>query len=370
MGLKGDIKDFNIPEIIQLLGLQSKTGILTVRNGTKKVRIYFVDGNIARVDPDRTEHRMLMGEMLIAYGKLTPEQLEEALEAQKGTGKVLGEVLLQKKLVSKEDIQQVIQKQIYETTYQIFQWKEGTFEFESGEKPRDLKILPALSLDQLLLNVSWMTDEWKEIEEIIPTMEMIFEKIPKKKDAQGKGEKGEEQEKQEKLTTDQKLVYELVDGTRTVREIMEASLMGRFETCRILSELLKKGLIRRAKIQRVPITAGEEIKRSGYRALTYSVSVLLIAAGLFFSFRYALSLLNFRYEYAPDLGRLMETQIQEVVVPTLYERYLTYKLMHHEAPLSLKAFAASGVLSKRESKVLTPMLIKTYEEKWEQKLPF
>lgn len=279
-------------------------------------------------------------------------------------------MLLQKKFVSKEDIQQVIQKQIYETIYQIFQWKEGTFEFEPGKEPKDLKILPSLSLDQLLLNVSWMTDEWQEIEAVIPTMEMVFEKIPKKKDAQGKGDKGNNQEAQEELTTDQRLVYEQVNGIRTVREIMEQSLMGHFETCRILSELLKKGLIRIAKVQKGPIFTGAEIRRSGTKALNYGVSVFLIVLGLFFSARYAFSLINFRYIYAPDLSQLMESQIREVVVPTLYERYLTYRLMHHESPFSLKDFSSSGLLSKREAAVLTPMLVKTYEKRWEQEFPF
>ena len=366
MGLRGDIKDFSIPEVIQMLGMQSKTGVLTVQSGTRRARVYFVNGNVARVEPDRSEHRMLMGEMLIAHGKLTREQLEEALAEQKGSGRFLGEVLLKKKLVSKEDIQQVIQKQIYETIYQLFQWKEGTFEFESGEEPKDLKILPSLSLDQLLLNVSWMTDEWQEIEKIIPTMEMIFEKIPEKEAVA----KGGEKEKKEELTNDQKLVYELVDGHRTVREIMEESLMGHFETCRILSELLKKGLIRRSKYQKVTVPSGEEIKRSGFQALRYTAAVVLIGIGLFLGVRYMMSLNDFRYTYATNLSQLMGCQIQKVVAPTLYEKYLSYRLVHHETPFSLKSFARSGLLSEREAEVLTPMLLRTYEKAWEENFPF
>ncbi len=364
MGLRGDIKDFSILEVIQMLGMQSKTGVLTVQSGTQKARVFFVNGNIARVEPDRSEHRMLMGEMLIAHGKLTREQLAEALEEQKGTGRFLGEVLLKKKLVSKEDIQQVIQKQIYETIYQLFQWKEGTFEFEPGEVPKDLKILPSLSLDQLLLNISWMTDEWQEIEKVIPTMEMVFEKIPEKvTEAEDKKKRGD-------LTADQKLIYELVDGHRTVREIMEKSLMGHFETCRILSELLKKGLIRRSKHQKVTVSSGKEIKRSGYQLLRYSVAMVMIGLGFFLSVRYVVSLKDFRYTYAPDLSRLMERQIRNVVVPTLYEKYLSFKLTHHETPFSFKSFSRSGLLSKREAEVLTPMILKTYEKAWEENFPF
>ncbi|MBW1660155.1 MAG: DUF4388 domain-containing protein, partial [Deltaproteobacteria bacterium] len=51
MGLKGKIEDFNISEIIQLIGQQSKTGMLTVRRSNKEVRVFFVNGNVVRVEP-------------------------------------------------------------------------------------------------------------------------------------------------------------------------------------------------------------------------------------------------------------------------------------------------------------------------------
>jgi len=51
MGLKGKIEDFNISEIIQLIGQQSKTGMLTVRRSNKEVRVFFVNGNACEWNP-------------------------------------------------------------------------------------------------------------------------------------------------------------------------------------------------------------------------------------------------------------------------------------------------------------------------------
>ena len=365
MGLKGDIEDFNVSEIIQLIGQQSKTGILTARRSNKEVRIFFVNGNVVRVEPDRSERKMLMGEMLITSGKLTREQLDSALEEQKGTVQYIGEILLRRKLVSKEDIQKAVKTQIYETIYELFQWKEGVFEFETREKSKYLKILPSLSPEQLLLNVSWMVDEWQEIEKTIPTMNVVFEKIPQKRNVL----LNEDQEEEDRgLTYNQKIVYDLVDGERTVQEVIERSLMGRFDTCDILSELLRHGYIRKVRIKKTPIFQRMEARSSKF--LFHVLSVILILVAIYFGYRYARWLGTFGARNASDISRLEGAQIKNVAIPTLYERYLSYKLVNHHYPLSLQALSASGFISQREADVLSPKLIKAYEETWKKNSPF
>ncbi len=368
MGLRGDIKDFNISEIIQLIGQQSKAGILTARKSNKEVRIFFVNGNVVRVEPDRSERKMLMGEMLITSGKLTREQLDSALEEQKGTVQYIGEILLRRKLVSKEDIQKVVQTQIYETIYELFQWKEGTFEFETREKSEYLKILPSLSPEQLLLNVSWMVDEWQEIEKTIPTMNVVFEKIPRKRSILLNEDQEEEEEEDRGLTYNQKIVYDLVDGKRTVQEVIEKSLMGRFDTCDILSELLRHGYIRKVRIEKTPIFQRIEFRSSKF--LFHVLSVVLILLVACFGYRYAKWLVTFGTRNASDISRLEGAQMKNVALPTLYERYLSYKLVNHHYPLSLQALSASGFIGQREADVLSPKLMKAYEEIWKKNSPF
>jgi len=359
MGLKGTIEDFNISEIIQLIGQQSKTGILTVRWGNKEVRVFFVNGNVVRVEPDRSEQKMLMGEMLITSGKLTREQLDSALEEQKGTVQYIGEILLRRKLVSKEDIQKVVQTQIYETIYNLFQWKEGTFEFETREKSEYLKILPSLSPEQLLLNVSWMVDEWREIEKTIPTMNFVFEKVTKKHTIMS-----DDDQKNRGMTYNQKIVYDLVDGKRTVQSIIEKSLMGRFDTCDILSELLRQGYIRKARIENVPIYKRIEIRSSKF--LFNVLSGALILLSIYFSVRYVNWLVMFKTRHAAEISLVEESHIKNVVIPALFEKYLSYRLETQTYPSSLLDLSAKGYISKKEAEVVRPELIRAYLAIWKK----
>ena len=44
MALQGTIKDFGLAEILQLIGIQRKSGILTLHNDQEKVTIKFLNG--------------------------------------------------------------------------------------------------------------------------------------------------------------------------------------------------------------------------------------------------------------------------------------------------------------------------------------
>ena len=52
MALEGTLKDFALPDILQLIGLQKKTGTLLLRDETDEVTITFKDGSLVSADSD------------------------------------------------------------------------------------------------------------------------------------------------------------------------------------------------------------------------------------------------------------------------------------------------------------------------------
>jgi type IV pilus assembly protein PilB len=55
-------------------------------------------------------NKVRIGELLIADGLITHEQLKEVLDIQKKTGKKLGEIVLDMRLVSQDDFYKVLEK--------------------------------------------------------------------------------------------------------------------------------------------------------------------------------------------------------------------------------------------------------------------
>lgn len=241
MALQGTLKDFSITEILQLIGQQLKTGVLKVTRGKNLVEIYFVDGMIVHVYSNYRGKKDLIGEILVKAKLITEEQLERVLRIQKETLKYLGEILVELKLLTKEDVLKVISTQIYETIYDLFWWEDGIFNFDLKLVESYKKIPFALSTEQVLLNILRMVDEWSEIEKKIFSPHLVFKKT---KPVEEHVESLYPQSiVKEKLNSEQELIYNLVDGERTVQEIIDRSLLGKFNASEILVELLEMGLI-------------------------------------------------------------------------------------------------------------------------------
>jgi hypothetical protein len=247
MALQGTLKDFSITEIIQLIGQQLKTGVLKIRRGKDLVEIHFVDGMIVHIYSNYRGKKDLIGEILVKAQLITEEQLDRVLKIQKDTLKYLGEILVELQLLTKDDVLKVISTQIYETIYELFWWEDGNFNFDLKLVESYKKIPFALSTEQVLLNILRMVDEWSEIEKKIFSPHLIF-KRPLGLEEKSVGGLSQSYLK-EKLTSEQELIYNIVDGTRTVQEIIDRSLLGKFNASEILVELSEMRLIEMAGVR-------------------------------------------------------------------------------------------------------------------------
>jgi hypothetical protein len=245
MALQGTLKDFSITEIVQLIGQQLKTGVLKIRRGKDLVEIHFVDGMIVHVYSNYRGKKDLIGEILVKAQLITEEQLERVLKIQKDTLKYLGEILVELQLLTKDDVLKVISTQIYETIYDLFWWEDGQFNFDLKLVESYKKIPFALSTEQVLLNILRMVDEWSEIEKKISSPHLVFKRTLGLEEKSIGGLPSQRYLK-EKLNSEQELIYHLVDGTRTVEEIIDRSLLGKFNASEILVELSGMGLIEMA----------------------------------------------------------------------------------------------------------------------------
>src|SRR2546430_10373135 len=129
MALEGTLKDFSLADIFQLIGLQRKTGVLTLRSKDDTVTVTFVDGKV--VGADSLSHRLenRLGHVLIKSGLLTPDQLNRALEIQKETLQRLGFILTHYGIISAEALKHAIQLQLMQIVYRLFRWKDGDYHF-------------------------------------------------------------------------------------------------------------------------------------------------------------------------------------------------------------------------------------------------
>jgi len=93
MALEGTLRDFSLADIFQLIGLQRKTGVLTLRGKDDTVTVTFLDGKVVAADSLNRRLETRLGSVLMKSGLLTQDQLNRALDIQKETLQRLGYVL-------------------------------------------------------------------------------------------------------------------------------------------------------------------------------------------------------------------------------------------------------------------------------------
>jgi hypothetical protein len=276
MALQGTIKDFGLADIFQLIGIQRKTGLLTLENDEDTVTITFKEGQVSWADTRLRNLEDLLGSVLVRTGRITEGQLGEALQIQKKTLQRLGFILVDSEFISEEELAEALRIQVTQIVYRLFRWREGRYNFTPKDQvdSEDDHFQP-VGAETILMEGARMIDEWPIIERKIKSEKMVFRKTEAGASIETPvgslveedihidffdGDKAEPEKKDGiHLSPDELEVLRLVGSKSTVQEIVDRSAQGEFDTYRILYELLTRNLIEEVKVvQAVPTadTAG------------------------------------------------------------------------------------------------------------------
>ncbi|MBI5966805.1 MAG: DUF4388 domain-containing protein [Deltaproteobacteria bacterium] len=234
------MKDFGLTDIFQLLGQQQKTGVLNLQEDKKVVQVLFDKGMVVGTNfPTEPEEEHPLGKRLIRGGLISPEQWKKAGDQHKEELISIEQALLKNGMVINEDLIAVIKLLTFETIYGLFKWKGGTFRFETTKVSYDPSFVEPLNAEYLLLDVLRMVDEWPLLAERIPTFGMVVQKVNPLATLDVLA--GTAWAK--KRTFQMEVIFELIDGARTIQEIMDLSFIGEFDTCKNLITLIDAGLV-------------------------------------------------------------------------------------------------------------------------------
>jgi len=259
MALEGTLRDFSLADIFQLIGLQRKTGVLTLRSKDDTVTVTFLDGKVVGADSLNRRLENRLGSVLIRTGYLSQDQLNRALEIQKETLQRLGFILTHYGIISAESLKEAIQLQIMQIVYRLFRWKDGDYHFSQEttiEYDRD-NVTP-ISAESILMEGARMIDEWPIIEKRIRSYDLVFRKkltdqeivVVGSDEADEIDFDGEASRRRRgglvdkiRISQEEKSIYDMVDGTMTVNDIVEVARLPEFDTNKALYELLTRDLI-------------------------------------------------------------------------------------------------------------------------------
>ncbi|MBK5255268.1 MAG: DUF4388 domain-containing protein [Vicinamibacteria bacterium] len=258
MALAGTLKDFGLPDIVQLIGLQRKSGTLYLNTDGEAVKVIFEGGNIVAAESSLTRPSDRIGNALVTQGAITQDQLNQALAVQKQTMQRLGHVLISEQIATEETLRKAVEAQLFQVVFRLFRWREGQYNFET-QNTVDYERTGAVSLgaDFVLMEGIRMVDEWPIIERRIPSMASVFKKVVDASQVQTKSsgddslnglggllsDLGSGGSSKMSLSGDELLVFNAVDGRRTCQQLVEATPLHDFAVCRTLLDLMDRDMV-------------------------------------------------------------------------------------------------------------------------------
>ncbi len=231
MDLQGNIERFGLPEIFQFLASNRKTGTLALQTGKTTAAIYLKEGIVIYAFCSPNKNRI--GEIAERSGKITRNQLDEALKIQKKTHRRLGEILVELEIIERSEMEELVKFQVKETIYSLLAWEEGIFKFYENRFPTEEKITVSLSAENIILEGVRRIDELSRIKITLPPLNsvLVLETA------------SDRRRRDIMLEADEWNILASIDGYTTINEILEKVAIGRLEALKIIKGLILAGLV-------------------------------------------------------------------------------------------------------------------------------
>jgi len=275
----GSLQDFGMPEILQMIGSENKTGILSIKRKREKISILFERGKVVWLDSSTAKLEEMVLGILKTTGRVSEKEYSVLETDRKRNNHRLSTSVASLQLTSLSDLQRVASFCLLEKFYPVFRWKNGEYNFTQRllGTSYDKKMLQPIDVNGVVMEGVRQLDEWILIEKMITSVDMVFQKVFSKEslvfldpkagenddifgddifgdDTSFSGLSGGEDSaskvKEEKEPEDvypenalflddtQMAVFSLMDGRYTLDDISKLGEIGAFDVCKTAAKLL------------------------------------------------------------------------------------------------------------------------------------
>lgn len=232
MGLSGNLQSFGVPEILQLLALQRKSGILRLDHAGGDRQVLFIErGAIVGTRDRRGQDDDPFLGFLRHAGYLSDDQMSTVNRIRQETGRDPLYILLSAGLIGRDRLVEALGQHTQQIIDRLLAWTEGTYEFTGDERsiPKMGLKLP-LSIEELLMEGMRRMDELATIKQAVlaPDLHLI---------------RGTESIDRGSLSRELLVVCDMVQESLTVESLVARSPLGEYSTYEAISALLESGIL-------------------------------------------------------------------------------------------------------------------------------
>jgi len=267
MALRGTLDNLGLAGVFQLIGQNSRHGVLTVEHGAEQMNLFFSGGQLVRTEGTGKSREEGVGALLVAAQILDEAQLQTALAACGAQQLRLCDVLLGEGVVDGATLGKFAALHSTEAVQRAFAWQTGSYAFLPAPGPI-AGSHPGLRADHLLMQALQALDAWPALQARVPHFQAVYgvarsledylitQSMAKQTalksdfdDAFGFGDAavaeadGGEAQQTGALSHNDRLLYGLVDGHKDVQALIDLSGLGAFAAVTSLVALMDAQLV-------------------------------------------------------------------------------------------------------------------------------
>jgi len=229
MALQGNLRDFSATEILQLLGMQQKTGCLVLERNAERLSIFVKEGRIVstRVPGMPADDPLLR--FLLKIHRLSSEQHLGLAAIHKESGRDLEDLLLNGRYLDVEELTSYLERRIQDDVTHVVLWDSGSYRFDPQHR-WDLPVLIRLGVEGVLIEAARRVDEQRRFASHFsdPTVLLGVRDLP---------------DPDEPLSEEERELFGIIDGRHTLAEVAAAAPLLESEAYEALDRMLQAGWI-------------------------------------------------------------------------------------------------------------------------------
>lgn len=228
MKLEGSLDAFSLPDIFQLLSFTKKSGGLHLRRAATRGCVYFRDGAVTGASSD--DGRQALARRLVGSAGVGETELTAAVDRAATEGIGVSRALLDAGAVDPEFLGSLVTEQVVDAVFDLLRWSEGDFSFTVDEPgPDDVGI--SLGVEHVVADARSRLDSWDHACRVVPSPETVLA-LPV------------EVREDPVVTRGEWALLALVDGRRTVAELVALAGRGDYAVVSQLAALIERGLLK------------------------------------------------------------------------------------------------------------------------------
>lgn len=239
MAIKGNLQNFSLTQLLNLITLAQKSGTLVVERSNEAVEVFFTDGKLAYADTEQADNSL--AGILHQSELLSKSQYLGIKSNVNGmSDKELGLLLINANYFSQQDILQSLQSHFTGVVNRLFTWMEGFFSFESDIAPPKDKITVKVGLENLILEGSRQIKELELLEDEIPSLDIAVKFV----------DRPEANVENLRLTAEEWQVIPYVDPKNSLKKIALVTDMSDLEIRQVIYSLVQAGIVEMVRTEK------------------------------------------------------------------------------------------------------------------------